>query len=254
MVARVYYVDVGGHVLTIMGDGRGQFQWTDSPENACLDLHIKRHLRIHAHHSVTNGVEERWFAFAFSDNDNFRHNPDSIIQVLMLYLCTKNMQISNPILRNLLANHIEENLDSWYDDYDPYSSRKTRRFALERFVSNTTVLGVTVPPIGNRANIRVPGTRVPFLYIQAFCDVFGYACETWRMNANPKTQREVRSIVKSATYLPNQLPGYPYNAQDLQNPVRFLDYGSFANMRLLGKVLSSYDVDLQLPAPVIDLR
>jgi hypothetical protein len=234
MVATLYFVNVGGHVLTIRGDGRGQFQWTDGVENACLDGHVRRGARITLHRAFDNGRERRMFAFAF-DGDY-----DSPILAFMLYLCTRSIHLTNQQLRNLLANHIEEHLDSRHNTYDPNSLSRntTHRQALDWFCKETK------PVIGNRRELRRPGVRLPHTFIQAFCDVFGFPCELWVHASFPKTPREAGSIEKSSTYLSNRIQGFPH--QDIAGPVRFFVRASSKTNRtveLLGTVESSFEVD-----------
>jgi len=246
MVGSINFVNVGGHLFTIMGDGRGQFQWTSNAENLCLDRHLRVGTRITPHRrTLDNG---RMFAFAFE------RDYDSMISAFMLYLCARGKNITNQQLRNLLANHIEEHLDGFHNTYDPHwmqlGTHRTHRQAIDWFCT-------TRPAIANRANFRIPGERLPHTFIQAFCDVFGYVCEVYLRNYNPKTEREVGTIQIQRTYRPNKLPGYPYDARDLESPVRFLNVDSSQSniaYQLLGTVESSFDVDAPMQAPVIDLR
>jgi hypothetical protein len=244
MVASINYVNVGGHLFTIMGNGRGQFQWTDGAENACLDGHVRVGTRITPQSTLEHG---RMLAFAFESNY------DSMISAFMLYLCAKGSRITNQQLRNLLANHMEENLDGPLNTYAPPrmsdETHRTHREAINWFCTQT------MPAIGNRANFRIPGERLPHTFIQAFCDVFGYVCEVYIPSLPNETEMGTLKLYRM--YRPNQLPGYPYNPRDA-GPVRLskVQPSSRSNQtyQLLGIVESSFDTDAPLPVSAIDLR
>jgi hypothetical protein len=247
MVGSINFVNVGGHLFTIMGDGRGQFQWTSDAENRCLDRHLRVGTRMTPHSTVEHG---KMVAFAFESNY------DSTISAFMLYLCARGKDITNQQLRNLLANHIEEHFDGFLDTYTRQDMHVGARHSTYREATNW-FCKETTPVIGNRANFRIPGERLPYTFIQAFCDVFGYVCEVYTPSL-PMHQGQYGTIQLHKTFRPNRLPGYPYDVRDLESPVRLLKVEpsnrSNQTYQLLGIVQSSYEVDVPIPAPVIDLR
>jgi hypothetical protein len=174
-----YGVDVGGHVLEVSRDDEtGEFDWDDVPANRCLTDIVRLRTRISMVAVRAADGLARMIAF---DNDG---EHDCGILTLMLYLCARGHTvggeryrgaISNQQLRNLLMNHIEEALDVAAFPGEPRTYRQ-----LFRDYGHS------------RADHRLPGVPTCLLLLQAFCDVFGVSCQTWRSENFPTGTRHPR--------------------------------------------------------------
>ncbi len=223
----LYNVNVGGSIVELIGDENkdASFRLASSKTDLARLVREQRPpptittVLTRADAGITPMV---WFYF---------NGSETVINALLVYLCARfHMMFTNRQLRNLLANHMQEHIDTEYARYLPASalpnSVRTYRDHNAFYKYRTSQ---------HHSAFRTPGSRAVSSYhsalIQSFCDVFGLTVQMWDSREN----RE--ELVKGVRYRPNRLETYPNRHTDA--PVNL--YHPFeSTCALLGTIDSSF--------------